>query len=96
MSNAVDYRAYMGSDHKVYVTVYEIRYKDGRLKPKYLIWEDGVPYKIDKVVDIYPAASHIAGGAGMCYVIRVKGNVRKIYFEGDRTGGKWFVERKTS
>jgi len=28
-----------------YVTVYEIRYKDGQLKPVYLVWEDGIPYK---------------------------------------------------
>ena len=94
MSSVIDYREYMGSDYKVYVTVCEIRYKDGVLKPVYLVWEDGVQYKIDKVIDVRPAASHKAGGAGMCYTIRVKGHVRKLYFEADRLGGKWFMERQ--
>ena len=64
-------------------------------KPLYIVWEDGVRYKIDRVIDVRPAASHKAGGAGICYTIRVKDRVRQLFFEEDRLGGKWFMERKS-
>ena len=33
--------------------------------PLYIVWEDGVRYKIEKVIDARPTASHKAGGAGI-------------------------------
>ena len=96
MSNAIDYRPYMESDHKVYVSVIEVRYKDGRLMPLSVIWEDDRRYKIDKVLDIRPAASIKAGGAGMRYKIRVRDRETYLFLEEDKAGAKWFMERKTS
>ena len=95
MSNIIDYKPYMESEHKVYVRVNEDRYKDGRIMPRYLVWEDGIRYKIDKVLDVRPAASIKAGGAGLRYTIRVGEHQTYLFLEDDRAGAKWFVERKT-
>ena len=96
MSNVIDYKPYMESEYKVYVSVNEDRYKDGRIMPRYLVWEDGIRYKIDKVLDVRPAASLKAGGAGLRYTIRVKDRETYLFLEEDKAGAKWFVERKTS
>ena len=96
MSNVVDPQPYMGSEMKVYVSVIEIRYKDGRVMPLSVIWEDERRYKIDKVLDIRRAASLKAGGAGIRYKIRVRDREAFLFLEEDKTGAKWFMERKTS
>ena len=96
MNKVIDYRPYMENDHKVYVSVLEVRYKDGRLLPLALVWENGIRYKIDKVVDICQAASLKAGGAGLRYKIRVRDRETYLFLEEDKTGIKWFMERKTS
>ena len=96
MSNVIDYKPYMETDHKVYVSVIEIRNKSGRVLPLAVVWEDGIRYKIDKVLDIRKAASLKAGGAGLRYTIRVRGQERHLFLEDDKDGAKWFLERKTS
>ena len=82
--------------NSIYVSVVEVRYKDGRLLPLALVWENGKRYKIDKVLDVRPAASFKAGGAGMRYKIRVRDRETFLFLEEDKTGAKWFLERKTS
>ena len=86
----------MDTDLKVYVSVIEVRHKDGRLLPLALVWENGKRYKIDKVLDVRPAASLKAGGAGMRYKIRVRDRETFLFLEEDKAGAKWFVERKSS
>ena len=95
MSNVVDYKPYMETDCKVYVSVIEVRRKDGKLLPLALVWENGVRYKIDKVLDVRQAASLKAGGAGMRYTVIVRGHERYLFLEEDRAGAKWFLERRT-
>ena len=95
MSTVIDYRPYMDTDLKVYVDVIEHRRKDGRLLPLYFVWEDGIRYKIDKVLDIRPAASLNAGGAGLRYTVRVRDRETYLFFEEDRASSKWFMVRKT-
>jgi len=85
--------------HKVYVDVSTLFDKDGRMMPKYLIWEDGKRYEIDRVTDMRPAPARKAGGYGDWYTIRVNGSERYLFFEhntavDDPAPGKWFVERK--
>ena len=94
MNNAVDYREYMSCDHKVYVEVSEIRQKDGKVIPMSFIWEDGMPYEIDKITDIRRAASLKAGGAGLRYTVRVQNKETFMFLEEDRGVEKWFMERK--
>ena len=96
MNHIVDYMPYMETDLKVYVSVIEVRHKDGRLFPLSIVWEDGRRFKIDKVLDVRPAASLKAGGAGMRYKIRIRDRETFLYLEEDKSGAKWFMERKTS
>ena len=63
--------------------------------PRAFKWEDGNCYKIDKVIDIRPAASLKAGGAGLRYKVSVNGHETHLFLEEDsKTGAKWFMERK--
>jgi hypothetical protein len=96
MGNIIDHRPYMENEDKVYVSVIEVRHKDGRLKPLALVWENGIRYKIDKVLDVRQAASLKAGGAGMRYKIRVRDRETYLFLEENKSGAKWFMERKTS
>jgi hypothetical protein len=90
----IDYKAYMENDCKVYVDVNENRLSDGRIVPLSFIWEDGNRYKIDKVLDVRPAASLKAGGAGLRYTVRIRDRETYLFLEEDKIGAKWFMERK--
>ena len=70
ITNIVDHKPYMESDYKVYVDVNEARLKDGQLV---LVWEDGIGYEIDKIVDVRRAAFLKAGGAGIRYTVKIRG-----------------------
>ena len=66
------------NEYKVYVPV-EVRFtEDGTMLPRYIVWEDGKKYKIDKVTDIRPAQAAKAGGMGERYTIMVSGNIVPI------------------
>jgi hypothetical protein len=85
---------------KVYVDVIASFDADGRLIPLQLIWEDGRKYKIDRVLDIRPAAAMKAGGQGDRYTIQVSGRNTYLFFErsanvSGNNIGRWFVERRT-
>jgi hypothetical protein len=58
------------------------------------IWENGKRYKIDKVLDVRPAASLKAGGAGLRYTVMVRDHETYLFLEEDKIGAKWFMERK--
>ena len=94
MGNSTDFREHMGSDYKVYVEVSEIRQKDGKVIPMSFVWEDGMPYEIDKIIDIRRAASLKAGGAGLRYTVRVQNRETFMFLEEDLGVGKWFMERR--
>jgi hypothetical protein len=81
---------------KVYVDVNEDRLSDGSLRPRALVWQDGVRYPIDQILDIRPAASLKAGGVGMRYTVRIGRNQRYLFFEEDGGTGRWFVEGRGS
>jgi hypothetical protein len=95
VSEIIDYKPYMDSDHKVYVDVNEDRLKDGQLLPRSFVWEDGNCYEVDKILDVRPAASLKAGGTGMRYTVRVMHKETFMYLEEDGDSFKWFMERKT-
>ena len=78
---------------KVYVDVIaKFQAEDGTVIPWFVIWDDGSKYEVDRVLDVRPAASLKAGGAGIRYTIRVLGQQTYLWREED----KWFVEGKTS
>ncbi|MDR1605307.1 MAG: hypothetical protein LBS10_11095 [Gracilibacteraceae bacterium] len=84
---------------KVYVPVLAAFNADGVLLPVRLRWEDGTVYRIEKVLDIRPAAAQKAGGQGDRYTIQVGGRQSYIFFERSASVkgnslGRWFVERR--
>lgn len=78
------------NNSKVYVGVKAEFFPDGKLLPLSVIWEDKREFFIDSVTDIRRAASLKAGGAGIRYTVKIKGNETYLFLEED----KWFVERK--
>ncbi|MDR1065339.1 MAG: hypothetical protein LBL25_03120 [Oscillospiraceae bacterium] len=84
----------MDSDGKVYVDVTERRLKDGGLIPLSFVWEDGVEYTVDGILDARPAASLKAGGMGLRFTVRVKRRETFMYLEEERGLCRWFMERK--
>ena len=90
-----------GKSLKVYVQVKVDFRKDGVMLPREIIWEDGVTYEIDRIVDIRQAAAMKAGGQGDRYTIVVRGKRSYLFFERstNQTGnniGRWFVERRVA
>ena len=67
--------------YKVYVPVSVMFTKDGSVNPKYLIWEDGTRYDIDKIYSVAREANKRAGGCGICYRCRIRGKDMKLYYE---------------
>ena len=79
---------------KTYVRVLAEFSEDGAITPVRLYWE-GVPFDIDRVLDVRPAASLKHGGQGDRYTIRIRGQIRYLFLErGVITEGlgRWFVE----
>lgn len=73
---------------KVYVDVYVVMQKDGMVRPRRFLWEDGSAYNIDRILHIVPAASTKVGGRGMRYTVMIEGKEKYIFREDD----KWFIE----
>lgn len=88
-----------GAAFKVYVNVFVEHTTEGLMLPRTIVWEDGLKYDIDRVIDIRPAYAAKAGGQGDRYTIQVNGARTYLYFERssnptDTKIGRWFVERK--
>lgn len=73
---------------KKYVEVTARFDTEGRVFPLKILWEDGSSYFIDKVLDVRPAASLKAGGAGIRYTCRINMTEKFLFLEESR----WFVE----
>lgn len=84
---------------RVYVDVDVSFDPDGKMIPRTLVWTDGRPYEIDRVLDVRPAHAEKAGGQGDRYKVRMRGQERELFFEhnpdmSSRIVGRWFVEAK--
>lgn len=77
---------------KKYVAVTAQFKADGTIFPLEIQWEDGSRFLVDRVLDIRPAASLKAGGAGIRYTCRISGLEKYLWLEETR----WFVEARTS
>lgn len=68
-----------------------VRYtEDGQIIPLAVRWSPDQLFEIDRVLDVRQAASLRAGGTGIRYLCRIKGQERFIWLEEN----KWFVEAK--
>ncbi len=61
---------------------------EGEIRPFKFRDEEGGVYRIERILDVRPAASLKAGGAGIRYICRVGPNVIHLYHDGD----SWFIE----
>ncbi len=75
---------------KVYVEVTAAFSADGGVVPLAVRWQDGTVFAVDRVLDVRPAAALKAGGCGMRYTCRIRGQQTYLFLEEDR----WFVEAK--
>lgn len=75
---------------KTYVEVTARFTPDGEIIPLKILWSDGSSFFVDKVLDIRPAASLKAGGAGIRYTCRINRIDTFLFLEETR----WFVEEK--
>lgn len=93
----------MGAEQalKVYVEVFAVFDEEGRMLPRWITWEDGRRYRIDRVGEVKQAAAMRCGGQGDRFTVYIGGRPSYLYFErsarptGNRLG-KWFVERKVA
>jgi hypothetical protein len=81
------------SERKVYVDVYTVHKKDGKIMPTGFVWEDGRKYAVDRILDIRKAASLKAGGAGMRYTVKIGPFERYMFLEEEAGRVRWFMER---
>ena len=75
---------------KKYVDMIVQYTEDGQIIPLAIRWSPDQLYEIDRVLDVRQAASLRAGGTGIRYLCRIKGQERFIWLEEN----KWFVEAK--
>lgn len=76
---------------RVYVRVVAEHDEEGGVRPLRIVWEDGRAFSVDRVLDVRRAAATKAGGEGMRYTCRIRGQETHL-FECD---GRWFVEAKS-
>ena len=69
------------NEHKVYVRVNAEFDKDGFVHPKSIIWNNGIEYEINKVLDIKHMYASKAGGNGDRFTIRLRGKERYLFYE---------------
>ena len=77
---------------KRYVEVVSRTDVDGRVTPLVIVWEDGMRFPVDRVLDVRQAHSLKTGGTGMRYTVRLGGQSTYLFYEGPR----WFVEAKVA
>lgn len=77
---------------KIYVDVIAEFSKEGNLRPREIVWDDGRHFTIDRIKDTRRAASLKAGGVGMRYTCMILGQEKYIYYEDNNL---WFVEGRT-
>lgn len=73
--------------YKRYVDVILRHHKNGEVQPLYVCWDDGLNYKIEKIIGKARRASP-AGGCGIRFACMIHGQQRNLYLEKD----KWFIE----
>lgn len=73
--------------YKRYVSVYQKVDKDGNITPISIIWDNGIEYSIDRILERRESVSQV-GGCGILFRCRIGNGVRNLYYERVR----WFVE----
>lgn len=61
--------------------------RDGSMIPLYIIWDDNIKYKIDKITQIKNGASFKYGLQGLRYTCVIANQLRYLYFD----NRQWFI-----
>ena len=81
--------------YKLYVEAGVVYKPDGEMIPRYIrLGRDGERFEIDKVYRHERMASRKAGGCGICYFVRIKGQDAMLFYEDAPRANRWFVETK--
>lgn len=75
---------------KAYVAVNVDIDEEGTIHPRYIRWDNGRIFHIERVLGKYRASSKKVGGGGIRYTVLIQGRESFLFREGD----KWFVEAK--
>lgn len=75
---------------KTYVSVNVDVDQKGCVYPRYIRWENGLVFPIDRIIYKCRAASQKVGGGGIRYTVLICGKESYLFQEGN----KWFVEAK--
>ena len=73
---------------KVYVGVESYTDEIGHTSPRFVFWQDGRRFEIEKILDERQAVSVGVGGRAKRYTCLINGRRRFLFFEGTR----WFVD----
>lgn len=73
----------------------------GYMVPKSIEWKDGRTFIIDEVASYRPAAAMQTGRQGDCYIVKIRGEEKALFFE--RTDprlqsriGRWYIEKSVA
>lgn len=81
--------------YKRYVEVGVVHTPDGEMHPRYLRLEHGgEKLEIDRIYRHQRAVSRRAGGCGICYFVRIRGQDAMLFYEDAPDAARWFVESK--
>ena len=81
--------------YKLYVEVGVVYAPDGTMIPKYLRLErGGEMLVIDRVLGCQRGVSRKAGGCGICYNVRIRGQDARLFYEDAPGACRWFVETR--
>lgn len=73
--------------YKRYISVIQKVDKNGAVIPLGVLWDQGVYYQIDKILEVRNGVSQV-GGCGILYRCMIEGHTRQLYYEVNR----WFME----
>ena len=86
-------------EDKKYVQVEAFFDINGDVIPRIIVWENGKIFDIDKILDVRNASSLHSGGAGIRYTVKIGGNVRYLFCEGQNALShhefcRWFISKE--
>ncbi|NLC96080.1 MAG: hypothetical protein GX675_00705 [Erysipelotrichaceae bacterium] len=70
------------------VTLYDLA---GNISPLFIVWDNGVKYKIDRVIQRCPASLFESGGSGIRYTCLFNGQRRYLFLDEN----KWYIESQS-
>ena len=76
---------------RTYVDVVSVQYKNGNLKPLFILWDAKRKYAIEKVLNIKYPSDAAKGQNRLQYTCMINGYKRALYYENER----WFVESRS-